>query len=312
MAKKNVYFFKVVITDKSTNRSINPNEIKNVLKTIFRENGKNNSLRLCNDDIDKVVLDIIEDTSEYLFAKLSKKKPNFSIQKRNYETLETTDVLLKDEVGNNGVESFTFFILGYKHGILSIINVKGAPNDNTLKGIFELYNDNFSMENEAIPNKEMINQLKDGSNPKINRLKIGIAQPNAKFLQDILKWSDTKICDEMSLNSSSVVFEIRPHFRKSLLDNISDVKNLIFDLVKHRDEFESLVITGKPNDNENQREYDLFEEYFKYQIDVKEYSIIDGRKREKDKKDILEDYKKSMQKIYDDNKLLLLTMANRM
>ena len=44
------------------------------------------------------------------------------MQKRNYNTYETADVLPPDEIGNNGVEWFAYCILGYSHGILSLVN----------------------------------------------------------------------------------------------------------------------------------------------------------------------------------------------
>ena len=58
------------------------------------------------------------------------------MQKRNYRTYEISDVLQPDEIAQSGVESFTYCILGYSHGILSMVNSKGAPAVSVLSHIF--------------------------------------------------------------------------------------------------------------------------------------------------------------------------------
>ena len=91
---------------------------------------------------------------KYLFARLNRKRPNNSMQKRNYNTYETADVLPPDEIGNNGVEWFTYcilqisfmaflifyFLLSLKEmSVLvgAIHNDKGAKTDKEIKELKE-------------------------------------------------------------------------------------------------------------------------------------------------------------------------------
>lgn len=73
-----------------------------------------------------MMLDILENTEEYLFARLNRKRPNNSMQKRNYNTYETADVLPPDEIGNNGVECNVLPLIFSAAGCIYIL-CGGAP-----------------------------------------------------------------------------------------------------------------------------------------------------------------------------------------
>lgn len=150
MSTKNIYLFKVSIRDTQTNTEVPVQLFRGLFREIFDREGRNNALKLTYEDTEPMMLDILENTEEYLFARLNRKRPNNSMQKRNYNTYETADVLPPDEIGNNGVEWFTYCILGYSHGILSLVNSKGAPNEGALARVFSRYNNRFSLETETI------------------------------------------------------------------------------------------------------------------------------------------------------------------
>ena len=228
-----------------------------------------------------MMLDILENTEEYLFARLNRKRPNNSMQKRNYNTYETADVLPPDEIGNNGVEWFTYCVLGYSHGILSLVNSKGAPNEGALARVFSCYNNRFSLETEAIPNQNLINELINGHAPEVNRVQIDIAQPDAQILQGLFGFNDREVLQAVGQNTSSIVFEIKPDFRGALSTDV------------------------------NQRQYDLYEEYFKYPISVSEYRQENGQKIEREKAEILRDYRLNMMNVYNDYKDIILAVSNR-
>lgn len=122
MATKNIYLYKVTIKDESTGIEVSLDQYKSLFQSIIAANSRNNALRLSTvDEPEVTILDIIDNTDECLFARLNRKKLNNSMQKRNYRTYEISDVLQPDEIAQNGVESFTYCILGYSHGILSMV-----------------------------------------------------------------------------------------------------------------------------------------------------------------------------------------------
>lgn len=311
MAIKNVYLYKVIIIETSSGKEVDVSRFKVEFQKIFDKNIRNRALKLTKDASEPVVLDVIENTDKYLFARLSKKRPNNSMQKRDYTTYETTDVLDPSEADNSGVEWFTYCILGYSHGILSVVNSKGAPGGNTLARIFSLYNASLSLEIERIPNKNLINELLDGGSPEINKIEVGIAQPSSQIMQDVFGFSEQKILQEMHLNTSSIIFEIKPVHSGYLLDNSNNIKKIIRKLMKNRKNYSSVKVSGKAETGERQKEYDLYEEYFKYSISINEYYQEDGRKVEVKKNIIEEDYKTKIMGVYNEFKKMILAVSNR-
>ncbi len=311
MSTKNIYLFKVVIRDTQTNTEMPVNTFKGLFQAVFDKECRNGALKLTYEDAEPMMLDIIEDTDEYLFTRLNRKRPNNSMQKRNYNTYETTDVLQPDEIGNSGVEWFTYCILGYSHGILSIVNSKGAPSEGALARVFSRYNNRFSLETEPIPNQDLINELLGGKTPEINRLQVDVAQPDAQVLQEVFGFHDDEVMQAVQRNTSSVVFEIRPDFRGALSNDPNVITRLVRALQQNRRLYKSVVLSGKANTGERQRQYDLYEEYFKYPISVSEYRQENGRKVEIEKETILREYRGNMMNVYSDYKDVILAVSNR-
>lgn len=99
MSKKNVYFYKIEIVNSQSGVAVPVEQYKDILTEIFARECVNNSVNLTYEQTEPILMDVIENTDEYLFARLSRKRPNNSIQKRNYATRKTTDVLAPDEIG---------------------------------------------------------------------------------------------------------------------------------------------------------------------------------------------------------------------
>ena len=118
MATKNVYMFKAIIRDTATGDDLPLTQYKPLFSELIENYSVNHAITLTHeDDSEPITLDILENTNEYLFCRLNKKKPNNTMQKRNYATQEITDVLSAEEAENSGVEWFTYCIIGYTHGI---------------------------------------------------------------------------------------------------------------------------------------------------------------------------------------------------
>lgn len=311
MSTKNIYLFKVVIRDTQTNTEVPVNSFKGLFQEIFNRESRNSALKLTYEDTEPMMLDILEDTNEYLFARLNRKRPNNSMQKRNYNTYLTTDVLQPDEIGSNGVELFTYCILGYSHGILSIVNSKGAPSEGALARVFSRYNNRFSLETEAIPNQDLINELINGRAPEINKVQIDIAQPDAQILQELFGFNDAEVLEAVGQNTSSIVFEVKPDFRGALSNDVNVITRLVRALQQNHNRYNSVILSGKKSAGERQRQYDLYEEYFKYPISVNEYRQENGQKIEREKELILRDYKGNMMNVYNQYKDIILAVSNR-
>jgi hypothetical protein len=311
LADKNVYFYKVVLTDNTTGDEVTPERFKALFSDIIARVAINNSIDCTGSNPEPVMLDVLEDTDEYLFARLNRKRPNNSMQKRDYATRTTTDVLAPDEAANSGIECFTYCILGYRHGILSIANVKGAPGYDALAMMFALHKPQYQLDADGIPNNDLVSELASGRTPEINRIHIDIAQPDAQILERVFGFCDEGILNEMRGRTSSIVIDVKPSFRGKLIDDPSVIARVINAFRQNQDQFNSVKLTGKVDGRNRQREYDLYEEYFKYPIDIKEYRTEGGRKIEVSKSTIQNDYKDKMTKVYDQYKEMLLVFVDR-
>lgn len=311
MSRKNIYLFKVVIQDTQTNTEVPVSTFKALFDGIFSQQARNNAVKLSFDDVEPIMLDILDNTDEYLFARLSRKRPNNGLQKRDYTTYLTGEVLSPEELERTGVELFTYCILGYSHGILSLINSKGAPGTNAFAQMFQHYNNRFSLETQSIPNQKLINELLEGKSPEINRVQVEIAQPDAQILQELFGFTDKEVLQAVNHNTSAITFEIKPDFRGALSTDKDIIRQLVGLLQKNHDRYNSVVLSGKKASGERQRQYDLYEEYFRYPIEVNEYRQEGGRKVERQKDKILRDYRNGMMNVYNEYKEIILTISNR-
>ncbi len=209
------------------------------------------------------------------------------------------------------MELFTYCILGYSHGILSIVNSKGAPSEGALSRIFSRFNNRYSLETEGIPNQNLIRELLDGETPEINRVQIGIAQPNAQMLQHLFGFNDDEVLQAVSTNSASLVFEVKPDLRGSLTNDPSLIERLIDAFRTNRNHYHSVILSGKAESGDRQRQYDLYEEYFKYPISVSEYKQENGRKIEVEKTELQSKFRSEMMQVYNDYKDVILAVSNR-
>lgn len=311
MSTKNVYFYKVSLFSSNPSMEHSIGELKALFDHIFTTNVLNHAIALSQDDIEPMTLDIIDNNDEYLFARLSKKRPNNTLQKRDYDTLAIDDVLAADELGNKGIEMFTYCILGYKHGVLSIANSKGAPKENSLNRLFQLYNNNYYLDIDPVPNSDLIRELYDSDSSVINRICVEVPTPDATVLEQALKTTDSELLNVVGSNTQSVVFEIKPQYRSELTEDPKLVKRLIDAFRTSRDSFSKVVLHGKTAHRRKQVGYDLFEEYFKYPIEITEYHQEDNRKVEYPKEQIQMDYRGNMMNVYNEFKNIILAFCDR-
>lgn len=311
MSLKNVYFFKTTIMDTQTRQEVDINQLKPLLDQILDQNMQNNAILLSRNDVEPVVIDILERNDDFLFARLGKKRLSNSVQRRNYNTLMPSPVLSPREIDDNGIELFTYCILGYRHGILSIAHSKGAPNENAFNRLFGYYMNQYQLDIESVPNSDLINEIYNGNSPEINRIAISIPVPDARLLGQVFNMQDQGILHAIQANTNTVVFEVKPELRGSLSGDRNIIRRIIDELRNSRQRFSKVIIDAKSETNQRRTSYDLYEEYFKYPIDVLEYHTENGRKIEYPKEDVQADYKLKIARLYNEYKPLILAVCDR-
>ena len=153
-------------------------------------------------------------------------------------------------------------------------------------------------------------ELIDGKAPQVNRVSFDVARPSAELLEGMFGFKDDEIIAAMSRKTASLVVDVKPDFRGYLIDDPSLIAKLIGALRKNQANYNTIRISGKKDGRGPQREYDLYEEYFKYPIDIKEYRQEGGRKIEMSKAAIQRDYKDKMTKTYEQYKDMLLVFVD--
>ena len=153
-------------------------------------------------------------------------------------------------------------------------------------------------------------ELISGKAPQINRISIDVAKPSAELLEGMFGFKEPELIAAMSQKTASLVVDVKPDFRGYLIDDPSLISKLIDVLRQNQVHYNTIRISGKKDGRGPQREYDLYEEYFKYPIDIKEYKTEGGRKIEVSKALIQRDYKEKMTKVYDQYKDMLLIFVN--
>ena len=311
MSTKNVYFYKLSLYDTQSRQEMSLTQTKAIIEQIIANNAQNNAVSLSYNDAEPIVMDVLQQTNDYLFARLSKKRRNNSIQRRDYRTLETGPVLTPAEVDNNGIEIFTYCILGYNRGILSIAKNQGAPSEDVLHRLFNIYSNNYYLEIESVPNNQLINEIYNGANPEINRMTIEIPTPNVEILAKVLGANDTEILQSVQQKTNTISFEIRPEKRGVLCDEPGIIQKIINLFKAGKDTFSKVILDAKPDSKTRQKRYDLYEEYFKYPININEYHTENGRKVENPKEQIQADYLHEMISIYNNYREYILAICDR-
>ena len=312
MSLKTVYFYQVNVLECATKSEMDIGRLKALINSIVSTNRINDSVRLSRQDDEPIIMDIIEDAQEYLFFKLSKKRLNNNLDKRDYGTLKVTDVLDIYEIDKKGIESYTYCILGYKHGILSLVSSSGAPGHMALNRLFELYNSAYMLEMLPIPNTGLIDKLYSSDNSEIDKIFIEIPTISGEALEKLFGFGDEEIIEILSNNTNTIGIELRPEPRGQICDDSSVVKKIISSFRRDKSKFKKIILTAKTSSAERQLSYDLYEEFFKYSINVPDFRSEGGRKVEVPKAELRERYQNSMKDIYDEFKTFILMVCDRL
>lgn len=318
MANKTVEFLQIDVLDRISGSKLDYKILESIMKDVITTKAINGSeckiLDLAPnievDSIDpKIVLDIFDD-QHYLFGRICKKKSNNAILQRDYSSLEPTEVFTPAEARRKGIEVFTFFMIDYTKGIISIANAQDAPGANILNNILDNYNSDYIMKFTNIPNQDGINLLYRSTSPEITRLEFEVPSPDPQYLQRILKLDEEEITYIASSDMITTTLTLKPSPYKSLEKDQGKVRRIIEILKEKNNNYKHTIIRGKSNEFGN-KEFDLHAKYFTYPIKIKKYRIVDGKKKEYNLKEITEQFKDGLNQAYYANKELLIALANR-
>lgn len=318
MASMTTEFYKVEVVKRSKGERVNYREIGEIITKIIFENAVKNdgykSIDLSPDispsSIDpKEIMDIFDD-NKYFFGRIGRKKANNTVIKRDYGTLKADSVFTNDEIRDKGIEVFTFFILDYDKGILSVVNTKGAPNYKALDLLCLNYYPEYKLVFENIPNEDGIGVLYGSVAPEVSRMEFEIPSPNAEFLQSVLGLDEDVIREMIQDNVYSSIITLKAMPYHKLLSKKEKVKEVLDVLIGKRKNYLKAVIRGR-SESFGSRNFDLHAKYFTYPIDVKKYRTIQGKQVEYSLIELVEQFKHGLHMAYETNYDIINAIANR-
>lgn len=318
MASMTTEFYKVVLVTRAKDEELDYKKIKEIVSEIIDEHAIDNdgylSIDLSPDILPtsiepKEVMDVFDD-DKYLFGRIARKKANNTVIKRDYSTLKANNVFEDYEVSDKGIEVYTFFILDYDKGILSVVNTKGAPNFKALDALCLYYNSEYKFNFESIPNSDGISVLYGATAPEVSKLEFEIPAPNAEFLQAVLGL-DEEVIREMIQNnvySSVIILKATPYHK--LLSKKEKVKAVLDILINKKRNYSKAVIRGK-SESFGSRNFDLHAKYFTYPIEVKKFRTIQGKEVEYSLQELVDQFKYGLHMAYESNFDIINAIANR-
>lgn len=318
MASKTVEFIRLDLFEKYPKKQLKHSKLKEIIEDIFDKHCVNNpgcrtldlTPNIKPEDIDpKIILDVF-DMKSFLFARVCKKKSNNAILRRNYSSLKPEEVFTPAETAKLGIEVFTYLILDFSHGIISIANAQDAPGASILNWIFENYNNNYILEFQNIPNQDGINALYNASVPVISGYEFEIPSPNARYLEQILGMNEEQIAKIVTDRVHKAIVILKPEPYGSIDNGTNRIRDAINILRGVNNNFSKTIIKGR-SEEFHTKDFDLHAKYFTYPITVKRHHTVDGKKVEYNLDEITEQFKDGLFSAYYKNDDLILAISNR-
>lgn len=228
---------------------------------------------------------------------------------RDYTTNIPAGVLDGTNEEKEGIEVYTYALLDYETGILSIVNQQSAPNYKIINYIFGKYNTNYYLDFKPIPNPDGIDRIYRAEEPRISQVEIEVPVPSAEILEQMFGWNAEEILDIQG-NELKATMKLSSVNRRMITDDEDETRGLI-DCIKSKiTEYNKARIRAKATGIKTQ-DYSFFDENFSYPIEIPTYTIISGAKYYYSADDLIIIYRDNLQMAYSENKALLKTISNR-
>ncbi|MCI9141594.1 MAG: hypothetical protein HFH87_03095 [Lachnospiraceae bacterium] len=313
MAMRKVYFFKVCLFE-SSGKEISYTGLKDKLSEIIENKGVNQggywTLDLTDDVYEHVVWDIVEYKDNKLFGRLSKQKPSNSVVGRDYRNFQKKDLNITADEKLYGIEQYTYGSLDYATGIFSIIGAQGAPTESILKKVFERYNNNYYIELEPIPNHNSIKKLYSEKDAEVSSLEVEIPLPDAPTLQHVFGWKDKELLEILGSRSLTAKVLVKASARQTITYDSVESQNLIKAIWENIAGYKKAKLKARTA-RTRMRDYDFFEQYFSYPVDIVFYHIVDYDRVYYTVDELMEIYRTNIIQAFVQNKDLLRTVISR-
>lgn len=283
MADKKVYFHKIELFEKGTNRKLDykliPNIIKDVINKESKISGKISTIDLTlTGDLLHTTVDIFRYQKDHIFMRASRQKPTNSMIEREHSTRVAAGLLPGISEAEKGIEKYTFIYVNYEKGILAIIGSQGAPNQKIFSDIFDLYSKTYRVELLPIPNPDGIERIYGKSGTVISFVELTVPVPDPVILEAVFGIEGKELLNEVAADNIEVRMKIAPVVSKGKIISGGEKSDRLIDCIKSKmGQFKKASLRGK-YDGTNTKSYNFYEEDYYFQVDIKDFVLVQGEK----------------------------------
>ncbi len=257
---------------------------------------------LLPDDPDKTVMEIIELTEDWLFARIGKEEDINTLLFRHNRTSRSSNIPVPPE---QHAEKCTYFFVDFETCFISFLAIQGAPRCKTLSGFMNLLENGVSYRVEPVCNKDAISMLQNKKHLK--SLSVTVSVPPDKLLGlDGIGLSKKDFVSLKNVSSVSIGLSIVGDRTKGIVSTETEVdvpdRHALLNL------FRKISRQGKIRQakvkafdvGEKVTEYDLIDDLVTEQIDLPKLY---------DEKEYIEALKYAIQSAYNSRKEQLLAQS---
>lgn len=272
---KSAYFYALDIIEKGTDILQPITSFKNIIQKIIepiKEENNYYSIDISSpDDSMKTFVDIFDYKGDYFFARLSKQRPTNSVVGRNYETLKPEPVMGNYPDNIKGIENYSFAYINYETLIAEIATSQYSPNETTLENFIKK-NSNYYLKSKAIPNRLGIDYIFQHRKPVISSFTVDIPTPDPALLESF-GLNDDEITNLIG-NDIRAKITVSPLHGTTLTSN--DAVPALVQRIRQAASVTDAIFRAR-SESVKTREYNLYDESFKYDISIPTSHTVNGK-----------------------------------
>ncbi len=306
---KSAYFYALEVKEKG-NDTLQPLSLfKTIVEGIVKS--QNTQGGYCTVDISspddnmKTVIDIFDYKDEYLFCRLSKQRPTNTVVGRDYDTLKTEPVMGNFPDNVKGIENYSFAYINYQTLIAEVVTSQYSPSETAIENFIKK-NSNYYVESKAIPNRVGIDCIFQHRKPTISSFTVDIPTPDSAILESF-GFSDTDITNLFG-NDIRAKITIAPLQGTILASN--DAAQALVGKIRQFASATNVILKAR-SESVKTREYNLYDETFKYDISIPTSHTVKGNVISYSEAKLIEIARNRLIENYNEKYDIIVPLANR-
>lgn len=210
--------------------------------------------------MNQITLEVLNNTNDYIFARLGKMQDIKTVHLRNKKTLQASPI---QKAIDQEIEIFTYLIINKNNMVITYITEQGAPQINKIENIATRYlSGKEFLEVVPIIVPDALEELK--KKKKISKMDYKISLPIDKLLdKDHLDLPVDDILKLKDLKSATLQITITGQKEKNIVEDIkSNISNLVDKIKRNKYGKAEQISFNAKNDDEYTHRYNVFEEIF--------------------------------------------------